>query len=116
MERSGTAPPPEVAPPAAAQPTFAEAARAKKTDALFDFITGKKIPMSWVEQFEDKEWKMLADAAGVKPPSETSIAQLKQRLADYEKAQSIPVNPAITPAEAQAAFEQARTTRTQPAK
>jgi hypothetical protein len=116
MERSGTAAPPEAAPPAEAQPTFAEAARARKTDALFDFITQKKIPMSWVDEFGDPEWKMVSGAAGVKPPSETSIAQLKQRLADYEKAQSIPVNPAITPAEARAAFEQARATRTQPAK
>jgi hypothetical protein len=113
MERSGTAPPPEAAPPAAAQPTFAEAARAKKTDALFDFITQKKIPMSWVGEFGDKEWKMVADAAGVNPPSETTIGQLKQRLADYEKAQNIPVNPTMTPAEAQAAFEQARATRIQ---
>jgi hypothetical protein len=115
MERSGTAASPEAA-SQPAEPSFAEAARARKTDALFNFITGKKIPMSWVDEFEDKQWKMVADAAGVNPPSETSIAQLKQRLADYEKAQNIPVTGATTPAEVQTAFDQARTTRTQPAK
>jgi hypothetical protein len=116
MERSGTAAPPETAPPPEAKPTPEEVARARKTDALFDFITSKKIPMSWVNEFEDKEWKMVADAAGVNSPSETSIGQLKQRLADYEKAQNIPLTPATTPAEAQTAFEQARTARIPPAK
>lgn len=114
MEQSGTVTPPEpqpAPPPPEPQPSFAETARAKKVDALFDVMTRNKIPLSMVEQFGPKEWDMLARYAGVNPPSETSIGQLKQRLADYEQARNIPVNPATTPAEAQTAFEQARAAR-----
>ena len=107
MERSGTISPAPETP----QPSFSEAARGKKVDALFDFITQKKIPLFWIDEFGPEQWKMVADSAGVNPPSETSIGQLKQRLADYEKAQAIPVNPAITPAEAQTAFERAQRIR-----
>jgi hypothetical protein len=121
MERSGTLAPAQEAP--AAESPFAEAARAKKVDALFNVMTHQRIaagfepiPRSVAETFGDKEWEMLARHAGVEPPSETSINALKERLSGYEAAQNIPLTPATTPAEAQTAFEQARTTRTQPAK
>lgn len=104
------APVPETPPaaPPAPRPSFAEAARAKKVDALFETMTRNKIPSAMVEQFGPDEWRIVADYAGVNPPSETSIGQLKQRLADYEAGQNIPVTGTMTPAEAEAAFSQAR--------
>lgn len=90
---------------------WSEIARARKVDALFDVLTRNRIPLSMVERFRPQEWDLLSRHAGVNPPSETSIGQLKQRLADYEKAQVIPVNPATTPTEAQTAFERAQRVR-----
>lgn len=90
---------------------WSEVARNRKVDALFDVATKNRIRLSMMEKFGEKQWQMLADHAGVKLPSETTIAQLKQRLADYEKAQNIPVTKTTTPAEAQAAFNKAKKTR-----
>ena len=125
MERSGTISPAAPAAPASLEEALAgaepapppppmnwsEVARARKVDALFDALTRNRIPPSMIERFRPQEWDLLARHAGVNPPSETSIAQLKQRLADYEQAQSVPVKPGMSAQETQQAFEQARAAR-----
>ena len=74
----------------------------------------QQIPLEMVNRFRPQEWKTFSDFAGLKnPPSEETQAQFKQRLAEYEAAQSISAAVA-TPTEAQAAFERARSIRTQP--
>jgi GNAT superfamily N-acetyltransferase len=113
MQQSGTAPPPETAPAPAPPPVdFATAGRAAKVDTLTSYLIQKEIPRTWIDQFGDKEWQMVAKDAGVNAPSEESITAIKTKLDDYQSAATRPADVGkMSPAEATADFAARQATR-----
>ncbi len=111
------APAPEPAPvvpptggkPAAASDIAAQLEASMRTEALTDYVVRNKIPAAMLDEFGAKEWQMVADQAGVKPPTPENIQAIRGNLAEYEGAAQIT---AKTPAEAAAEFEQKRAVRT----
>jgi hypothetical protein len=118
--------PPESGPPAAAAPEpapsspppggkpaaadiAAQLEASMRAEALTDYVIRNKIPAAMLDEFGPKEWQMVADQAGVQPPSPENIQAIRGNLAQYEGASQIT---AKTPAAAAAEFEQKRATRT----
>jgi hypothetical protein len=104
---------PEVIPPTLREnPAAADLAGQLETsmrvETIADYLARNKIPNSMLESFGDKEWKMIADQAGVRPPSKENIQAIRSNLAEYEGAAELT---AKTPAEAKAEFEQKREIR-----
>ena len=80
-----------------------------RVETLTDYLARNKVPAGMLDIFGDKEWRMVADQAGVQPPSAENIQAIRGNLADYEAASQIT---AKTPAEAAAEFAQNRSIRT----
>jgi hypothetical protein len=109
------APAPEPAPPsppAGGKPAAADLAAqleaSMRTEALTDYAIRNKIRAAMLDEFGPKEWQMVADQAGVKPPTPENIQAIRGNLAEHEGAAQIT---AKTPAEAVAEFETKRATR-----
>jgi hypothetical protein len=104
---------PEVIPPTLREkPVAADLAgqleASMRVETIADYLARNKIPNSMLESFGDQEWKMIADQAGVRPPSAENIQAIRSNLAQYEGAAELT---AKTPAEAKAEFEQKREIR-----
>ena len=80
-----------------------------RVETLTDYLARNKVPAGMLDIFGDKEWRMVADQAGVQPPDAANIQAIRGNLADYEAASQIT---AKTPAEAAAEFAQNRSVRT----
>ena len=106
-----TAPPtPEApAPRLSSQDLARQLEASMRVETLTDYLVRSKVPGAMLDNFGDKEWKMVADQAGVQPPSAENIQAIRGNLADYEGAAQIT---AKTPAEAAAEFAQNRSIRT----
>jgi len=82
---------PQTAPEAAAVATSAPAEAAPATgplaqtpgtvEQLTNFAIDKQIPAHMISEFGDKEWKMVADAAGATPPTAEEAAQIQANVA-----------------------------------
>lgn len=98
---------PETPKPAPAE-IAARLEESMRVDRLTDAVIRNQIPQTMLDDFEPKEWKMLADHAGVQPPTAEQIAEIKSNAAAYEQAgKGIEVTAETTPAEALEAFDRA---------
>ena len=93
----------------AASDIAAQLEASMRTETLTDYLVRNKVPGTMLDEFGPKEWQMVADQAGVKPPSPENIQAIRENLTQHEGAAQIT---AKTPAEAVAEFEQKRTVRT----
>jgi len=111
--------PPEPGPPAAAAPEpapvvpaaaeiAAQLEASMRAETLTDYLVRNNVPAAMLEEFGEKEWQMVADQAGVKPPSPENIQAIRGNLAQYDAASQIT---AKTPAEAAAEFAEKKATR-----
>ena len=103
-------------PPAAAKPTSAEIAAqleaSMRAETLTDYLTRKQIPAAMVENFGPDEWRMIAQDAGTRPPSPEDIQAIRGNLAQYDAAAAQPAEVGkMSPADAEADFQQRRATR-----
>jgi len=105
--------PAPIVPPTGGRPAAADVAQqleaSMRTEALTDYVIRNKIPAAMLDEFGPKEWQMVADQAGVKPPTPENIQAIRGNLAEHEGAAQIT---AKTPAAAVAEFEQKRAVRT----
>ena len=106
-----TAPPtPEApAPRLSSQDLARQLEASMRVETLTDYLARNKVPAAMLDIFGDKEWRMVADQAGVQPPDAANIQAIRGNLADYEGAAQIT---AKTPADAAAEFAQNRSIRT----
>jgi hypothetical protein len=93
----------------AASDIAAQLEASMRTETLTDYLVRNKVPGTMLDEFGPKEWQMVADQAGVKPPSPENIQAIRENLTQHEGAAQIT---AKTPAEAVAEFEQNRSVRT----
>ena len=110
-------PPPAVeAPPASLAPAAAQALESSmRVDALTGYLQRNKIPGEMIDQFGPKEWKMVADQAGVQPPDIAQAASIRRNIADFEQAATLPKAAGkMAPAEAEAQFQAQKARRTPP--
>ena len=70
-----------------------DAARAEKIAKMLCALLAEEIPAAMVPAFPESGWEVLADHAGVRPPSETTTTLMKawlseavQRRADRNRA------------------------------
>jgi hypothetical protein len=87
-----------------------------RVETLSDYLTRNKVPASMVDNFGAHEWKLVADQAGVQPPTPENVQDIRANLAQYESAATQPAEAGkMAPAEAEADFQQRRATRKGPA-